>query len=204
MPPRRAVAGFLGRFALVYGLLIFPWPGWNGFYGRGFRALGRTVFAENSGRRILRFEPAPDTLRPLDTAIALANREQLDALGSGPVRTLGLDTRGVGWVPTALLLALILATPVSWRRRGRALIWGLICLYVFILFSVGIYIWNESAQLSLVGFSPFWKAIADGLEETLITQMGASFVAPVLIWILVTFRREDILAWAGDGNPAPD
>jgi hypothetical protein len=39
--------------------------------------------------------------------------------------------------------------------------------------------------------TPFWQAVIDNLDYTLLTQMGASFSVPVLIWILVTFRGED-------------
>jgi hypothetical protein len=37
--------------------------------------------------------------------------------------------------------------------------------------------------------------MANGLEETLITQMGASFIIPVLIWILITIQMRDVIAW---------
>ena len=108
---------------------------------------------------------------------------------------LELDTRGVGWVPTALLLALILATPVSWRRRCFALVGGLLAVHGYILFSVASTIWNNSTELSLLTLTPFWKSVVAGLDETLVNQMGASFIAPVFIWILITLRRQDLIGW---------
>ena len=196
MVPRKLIIGFLWRFALGYGLLIVPWPGFNESYARYFRALGQMVFAQESGPRFVRFEAVPGELRhSLDTRIALANRAVLDALGSGPVRYLELDTRGIGWVPTALLLALVLATPVPWRRRVWALFFGVIAIHGFILFSVAVYLWNNSTDLGLLTLTPFWKQTTDGLEETLITQMGAGFVVPVLLWIAVTLRRQDGVRW---------
>jgi hypothetical protein len=188
----RTIVVFLCSFVLVYGLLILPWPGWNRGYSRYLQALGRTVFVGNGDRRILRFSSGTGLPGSLDTRITLANRDLLDHTGSGSARILQLDARGIGWVPTALLVALILATPIPWRRRGWALFWGLLSVHVFILFSLGIYIWDESTELSLVALTPFWKTVADGLEETLITQLGASFVVPALIWILVTFSRQDL------------
>ncbi len=201
MPPRKLIVGFLWRVALLYGLLIAPWPGFNAAYGKYFRTLGQTVFAREGERRMLRFEAVPAELHHgLDTRIALANRDQADRDGKGPVHYLELDTRGVGWVPTALLLALILATPVPWRRRGWALLWGLLVVHGYILFSVGVYIWNNSADLALLTLTPFWQQVLGGLEETLITQMGASFVVPVLIWILVTLRKQDIIVFQRAGE----
>jgi hypothetical protein len=87
------------------------------------------------------------------------------------------------------------ATPVSSARRAWALLWGLLAIHAVILFSIQVYIWNQSdtpSGLDLIALSPFWKAIVNGLEETLVTQLGASFVVPVLIWILATLRVEDL------------
>jgi hypothetical protein len=64
-------------------------------------------------------------------------------------------------------------------------------IHCFILFSLQTWIWNESPGLSLTTLSSFWKEVVDDLEYTLITQLGASFSMPVLIWIVVTYRRED-------------
>ncbi len=196
MSPRNLIVGFLWRFALVYGLLILPWPGFNKIYGGYFRTLGQMTFSRDGGQRYLQFEAVPEELhRQLDTRVALVNRDQLNREGKGPVRYLELDSRGVGWVPTALLLALILATPVPWRRRGVAMMLGIISVHGFILFSMASTIWNNSTDLGLLTLAPFWKSVVAGLDESLITQMGASFVVPVMIWIVVTFRRQDVVGW---------
>lgn len=75
---------------------------------------------------------------------------------------------------------------------------GLLVIHVFILFSLQVWIWDESPALSLIDLSPFLKTIMDELQNTLVTQMGASFSVPILIWILVTFRRENLF-----GLPLP-
>jgi hypothetical protein len=114
---------------------------------------------------------------------------------------LGLDTRGVGWVPTAFLIALVLATPVPWRRRWAALGLGLMALHAYLLLAVRVYIWNRSLPAPVPGAAvPVVKWIAAALEETMVTQLGPSFVVPAVIWILVAFRREDFTAaraWLG-------
>ena len=190
---RKLILGFLLRFAVLYGLLIAPWPGWNDFYSEGFREVGNAVFGSNEGNRLLYFEAHRQTqgLASMDTRIVLANRSLADSTGKGPARMLGIDPRSIGWTPTALTMALIIATPISWYRRIWALAGGLILINLFILFSVWSYIWNSSTEVSLVTLSPFWKEVADSLQYTLVTQLGVSFTAPLLIWILVTFSRKD-------------
>jgi hypothetical protein len=192
MVPLSRILRFAGVFALVYGVLIVPWPGWNGAYGSGLRFLCRATFGVNTADSIVTFRAAPKG-SPLDTEIVIADPHKLDARGGGPALVLGLDTRGVGWVPTALLAALVLSTPISWRRRVAALLAGEMAVNIYILLTVRIYIWSEVLHRtdnagSLVG------RFAGGLEETLATQLGASIVIPVIIWFAATFRAPDFAA----------
>jgi len=109
--------------------------------------------------------------------------------GSGPVRNLDLDTSAFGWGPTALLVSLVLATPLPWKRRWRALFLGLILEQGFIVLWLAYFVWYDSAEIALVAFTPFWRHAASVFRETLLGQINLA--APVLIWILVTFRRGD-------------
>jgi hypothetical protein len=190
------ILGAVGRFAVIFGLLILPWPGWNPGYGSYFRALGQAAFTRQDGRQIVWLQPQPvrHDFSSLDTQMTLGNRDLIDPHGNGKAEIIGLDTRSIGWIPTALTMALILATPVPWRQRAWALLWGLLLVHAFILFSLQVWIWDESAALSLFRIPPVLQTILDGLEYTLLTQLGASFSVPILIWVLVTFRRDDLFA----------
>ncbi len=153
------------------------------------------AFNLDEAKRVVIF--APNESQPgasnLDTRMTMGNRDLLDAGGKGLLKRTELDTRSIGWVPTALTMALIVATPIPWRRRGLALLGGLILIHGFILFSLQTWIWNNSPDPSLMTLSTFWKGVADELNYTFMTQLGASFSVPVIIWILVTFRRQDAL-----------
>ena len=182
------------RFMVIFAVLITPWPGWNDLYSQYFRALGQTVFGRDEGRREVVFSRADaDSHAGLDTQLTLANRDLLDRDGRGLRIKTELDSRSIGWIPTALAFALIVATPISLRRRGLALIGGLVLVHGFILFSLLSWIWNNSADVSLITYSAWGKQLVDELNYTLMNQIGASFSIPVLIWIMVTFRHQDVL-----------
>lgn len=197
-PEAKLVVRFLCWLVAIYALLIIPWPGSRDLYGAYLRSVARLVLVEENGHRILRFDQisAARRNRTLDTRITIANREQLDANGSGRAVMLDFDSRGIGWSPTALLIALVVSsTAIPWKRRLRALAWGLLAIHGLILFSIEVYILNQSdttSGLELFELSSFWKMIVSGLEETLVTHLGASFVVPLLVWIVVTFRSEDL------------
>ena len=127
-----------------------------------------------------------------DTAIILANRDLLDQDGQEQRFMLTVDAWQMGWAPTACLMAFALATPISWRRRMWALFWGFLWVHGFILLTLGIFIWNESTRVALVTLTPFWKEIANRLEEQALNPVGPSFFAAALIWLLITFRRQDL------------
>lgn len=200
MPPnaevrRRPAAAFIAAFAFVYGLLILPWPGWHDCYGEFFRAFNRSIFVRDGDRRILRFEPmlgAPGV--PLDTQITLANREQRSAQGSAPAVFLAVTSRAVGWIPTAVLAALIVASPVPWRRRCSAFLWGMVAMHLYIAGFIAVYVWNNSDEASglwLVPLLPYWKPIVVGMFK-IMTTSGVSLVVPTLLWILLVFRQSDL------------
>jgi len=196
MPKLKAMLVFAGWFALIYGLLIAPWPGARPLYAGYFRGLGQLVLGDNGGRRLLRFEPLDDPGHKwpanFDTAIILANRDLLDAHGQGKRFMLTVDAWQMGWIPTAFLAGLTLATPIPWRRRLWALCWGWLWVQGFVVLTLGIFVWNESTRVGLVTLTPLGKEIANRLEELALAPVGPSFFVAALIWILVTFRRQDL------------
>lgn len=66
---------------------------------------------------------------------------------------------------------------------------GLLLLHLCLLAFMGYCIWVESGEVHLVEFSPGGKAVAMGIEAAILSQ--AVIALPVLLWILVTLRRED-------------
>ena len=99
---------------------------------RLFQAGGNALFGQDDASRLLRFEPNSQTqgLASIDSRIVLANPALATSDGKMPVTMLGLDSRGIGWVPTALTLALMVATPIPLVRRIWALLGGLIRIHL--------------------------------------------------------------------------
>ena len=78
-------------------------------------------------------------------------------------------------------------------RLGLAL--GLLTIHLVLLVFLAFCIWGESAEISLVTLTPFWKAVTNACRAALAGQVNLAI--PVLIWILATFRREDRQAVIG-------
>lgn len=195
-PDSRPFVRFLCVSVLLYALAVTPWPGAQEAYSRYFCSFARLMFSERTDERILHFNtvPAIQRNRTLDTRVTVI-RPPPDAGSSGSTVMLDLDSRGLGWIPTALFCSLVFATPLSWPRRLRALLLGLLAVHVLIfiaLLSSILDLYEMIPELGLDGLSPFWKSIVAGLDETLVNQLGAGLVASVLIWVVVSFRFDDI------------
>ena len=130
---RGAAFGFALRFVLVFGVLIAPWPGWNLVYSHYFQAMGSMAFnpAGESNRSVV-FQSASGQVPELDTRVTLKNAALADSSGKGLTLHTELDSRSIGWLPTALTIALVLATPIPWPRRLGALAGVLVLIHLFI------------------------------------------------------------------------
>jgi hypothetical protein len=178
------------RFLVVYVLLSIPWPGFTQVYSACFRAVAGAIFTRFSGGNELTFEKLEGNQpHQWDTRIEIANPARMRSDGSGPVRDLDFGAHGFGWGPMAMLIALVVTTPLPWPRRRRVLLVGAIWLHVFILFSLAVSIWAESAELTPGALTPFAKAIRTGANAMLRGQLGLGI--PLLIWFLATFQRGD-------------
>lgn len=186
--PDRLLGFFLG-VAVIYLLLVVPWNGWKETYADYFRSLANGIFGVSTEERTLRFDLNHGILQPLslDTDITVNNRDMIGPDGHPYAMHIGIDSREVGWLPMALFLALVLATPVSWPRRIAALFWGFIVLHGMMLF----YIWLYVAHYSLSTSSLIVQGLVEyGYETFFVTAEPRSFVA-ILTWMLFVFRRSD-------------
>lgn len=185
-PPARRILGFALRFALVYGLLVAVWPLVRPAYRQLYCALGNALFS--GGEASTRFHSLGGS-EGLDVQLVLTKR------GPPPVTArMQNSSRLVGYMPTVSLIALVLASPIPWRRRGRALVPGLLLVTGFVAFRMAIPIRNsfshpDALQVHHPGRFGAW--LLDVSERAFLSAPASAFVVPILLWVLVAFRRQD-------------
>ena len=187
--PRNPALRFVVCFALWYVALLFSWPVFGQAYCAAFRSIGTSIYGANDRTKEITFEAFPPGDHSHFTRAVIVNSSRMQPDGSGPVWNLDLDTRALGWMPLALLLALILATPLPWARCRKALLWGILSQQGFVFVALGFFLWNESSEAGLVSLSANGKEAVTAVKSMLAGQLIVA--VPVLIWILTAFRRED-------------
>lgn len=194
MLPVKKTAGFFLRLVLFYGLLVAPWPGLREAYARGYRAAGNALFGSFGSDGVVRFEPLSKGREQMDTEIGIGN------LRTRPAPKFAQhSTRLTGYLPTAEVVALILATPIPWSRRWKALLWGLLLANGLVALRVTIlllYGFSGDHPCALYSPGPFWSEVLAGAHSVMVVWVSFTYVAPVFIWIVVTFRRGDLQKWA--------
>lgn len=185
----RTILWFAVRSLLYYVVLVAPWPGVQDTYATGYRGVANAMFGSYGQGGVVRFQPLTGG-GDMDTTITVRT------LGSPEKGTMTHNTRIMGYRPTAELIALILATPIPWSRRWKALAWGLLLVNAFIALRIIVtltHCFSADATWALYHPTPFWSKILAGTFHVMTVAPSWSWVIPALIWILVCFRRDD---WA--------
>lgn len=182
----RRVAGFALRFALVYGVLVVAWPLARGVHRPLYCALGNALF--DGGDAAARFRPL-DTGTDLDVQVVLTKR-------GPPTVTARMEnsSRLVAYMPLVSLVALVVASPIPWKRRRRALWQGLALATAFVAVRMAIPIrrdFSRADALQVHHPGALGRWLLEVGERALLDAPASFFVVPILIWVLVAFRRQD-------------
>ena len=185
MLPARWTRRFVLRLLLLYGLLVVPWPGLQEGYAALFRAGGNQLFRSFGSPGTVDFRTLAPAWKACDTDVVFRNP------GHGVILWLRYSSRHAGYLPTATLIALVLATPTPWSRQWRALLLGLALVNGFVVVRVALALVRGFRGVDLFVYGPFGDAVVDIAFQAVFVSSVTSCVVPALIWILVTFRRED-------------
>lgn len=174
---------FVLRLMLWYALFLIPWTGLDQAYGAGFRFAGN-AFMSSMGDVSLSYDTGPEH-QDMDTLIELREGK---TNGSKPT-----SSRLLGYLPTMLLVALVLATRSSWKLRIRRILIGgaIVSLIGMVRLAIDIY--------ATLAPNPAFRSVSvsDGLKPTLsfvheiaAFQPSTGFVAAAVVWVVLTLLTE--------------
>lgn len=175
----RALAGFAGRLLLVYGVLVAPWPGLPEAYARAYCAAATALGSALPLASELSMHPLSALPPSHRDALELApgrRAEEYDAYiavrgRAGKPRLYPWSTRYFPYLATAALVALVVATPLPWRRRAGALALGLALVHLLLAAQLG------AALVLYFGRVP--QAVTTAARFAVFLPW---YVAPLLAW----------------------
>lgn len=186
---------FLLKAVILYGLLALPLPFFNEMYGAFYRSIATACFEKFGDGGLVKFEKQQGVYT---TRIVILNTRKARADGALYGGSCEINSRYYGYVPTILLISLIIASPVPRKRKLVALLVGLILLYALILFKQWIILLTlcdqGGAELGLMTFNSFQLKLLRITSNILYKSVSPVMYFTVAIWLLVTFRMEDLRA----------
>lgn len=189
MRQRTLIRRFFLAVCLYYALFVALWGVVGGGYAHVFRVSVGTVFRHCfSGGRV-GFQPYDKTSVMWDTQLVLVNKRQ------GLEGTQPFGTRYIGYASTGMLLSLILATPVPWRRRWQSVALGLVLVHLWIALAVFLMIldgFSSDNLLALYDFSTPLKTALSFVTFVATKSTVVRYSIPTVIWVAVTFQKEDL------------
>lgn len=175
---------------VVFTVLIWPWPGVQRAYTAAYGVVGTYLFANVGQGLTVEVRPLEELVGRMDTEVVIRSLNPPGHLGAP-------HNARSGYVAMVELVALVLATPIAWSRRLKALVLGVILVNLYVAFRLGVVVFEGLLAC------PVWTVVELGSTGMKIVQVAVeviaksptlSFVVPALIWMLVTFRRSDLVS----------
>ncbi len=199
----RRAGQFLGFFAVTYGSLMALWPIGGVAYARLY-CMGANRLLGAPGARAVVYFSQPGGGRD-EVRVTFYDRQRTNGQDiPRPLLRIAHNVRYGVYMYVAFLAALVLATPLPWRRRAWASLWGLVLIHAFMGLRLTLLVVQllNSEQVALLALNWFWKSVLLLSVQILTVNILPSFLVAIFIWALVSFRREDWRLIVGQQSPA--
>lgn len=169
-------------FYLLF-ILLGNYTGLGKKYGDILRSRASATFTNSDFK--VRFKK--NKAEKFDTKIELTDKKK------GIQSACSFNTWMAGYLPTVLICALILATPMLTIKRKLILLaigLLLITIYIFIGMKIKIVVLHQQIAKAEQTFSnSFMDRTIDFVNTAIIDPVSIIFLVPVIFWALIAFRR---------------
>ena len=215
---KRLCVHFVVVLTLSYSALIAGWSLWDDAFANAFASEVGNRFAEEDEIRIIRIERITDQdWKDIEIGIGVRKTMRLPpekgqegyrvAVGKKILVRGNLSSKYTGYLPSVFLFALILASPVPWRRRFLALLAGSFGIYLFVLFRVWLDVQVIADRIledgeRLFPFEGLLASIFARLRPLISDEPSTAFLLPITLWAPLTIRPSDLARWVRSENEA--
>jgi uncharacterized membrane protein len=172
---------------------MMPWPGLAAVYSNLYKSASTFLFESFGSNTRVRFEQSNNSEHDIKIVFYSLGRAGQNGNGQPFRKNVVITSRYSAYIYTAFMIALILATPVSWKRKAWALLWGMTLLHCFLVFKMAVlilYVLAYTPHCPVI-IGPFWKTFLLYAHQAFLKNMVFCFLISVLIWLLVSFRKKE-------------
>lgn len=186
-PPPKPILLF-ALHAAVLTVLLGLWPTPRLHYAPLLREQASWLYGGGEPPRVVVRENASRKTPDLDTALEAVTPAQ-----EAPLWRVSFSAVRMGYWPSAALLALLLATPLTPRHRALAVVVGLVWLDAFALGRIGIEVQRAFLELEANEGGAAGGALLAARTSSEVLNSNIVVIASVLIgWVVVASPRRTI------------
>lgn len=196
------ISRFAILFVLAYAglLLIGNFAGGRAVYRDAVASTSNGIFQGWWSRGIAVVRPPEKAPEGMDTEIVLVNRQSYIDAQRTPGTTMFsireyFSSYHRGFLLTVFLLALVIAAPISTRRKLLGGGIAFLLLQAFILFRVWItisYLIQQNPRLDIMNYDDISSWLIINMDLLLVKNIVVAFVIPLLLCAAILFRKSDL------------
>lgn len=187
---RKLIFSF-AAFAAVYLFLLLPQVNMNGVYAEQFCKLGNFLYQDFPQGGYVQLRTQTDKGKN-DIALFLSNASWIENGKLTGVTTNKASDR-IGYLITAFFTALVMATPVSWKRKLVALILGLVLVTAFVMLKLYVIILQAFTQVDWFGLfqEPSAKQSIQFWHEHFAAPASYGYSFVLIVWLALSIGRRE-------------
>lgn len=179
----------LAIFLIAYVLMMLPQTGINRIYAEFYCTVGNKLFRNfgDGGFVLLKVEKAREDINIFISKSSMIKGGKLEG------RNFHQNSGLVGYFYTVLLIALILATPLGWKRKLFALIVGFILMQSYVMLKLYIslhYYYSISPWFGLF-MEEATKTTINFWTNYIARQMTAGYTFVVILWMGLSIGKKE-------------
>ena len=185
----KAAARFLLIFFVAYLFMLWPKTGMQDMYADFFCKTGNELFHEFGDSGIAMLKPQ----KGKNNVLLLVSKTSYIKQASVKWYPFYKSSSMIGFFHTSFLLSLIIATPLSWRRKAFALTLGFILITIMVmlkLFVLILYSYSISPALGLSNDIAANESIAFWYNNFSM-QFPRGYTVAVFLWLLLCIGKRE-------------
>lgn len=187
---RRLIFSFVA-FIAVYLLLLLPQVNMNEIYAEQFCKLGNYLFADFPQGGYVRLTTQDDKGKN-DISLFLSNASWVENGKLTGVSTNKASDR-IGYLITAFFAALVIATPLKWKRKLLTLILGLVLVTAFVMLKLYVIILQAFTQVDWFGLfqEPSAMENIQFWYENFAAPASYGYSFAVIVWLALSMGTRE-------------
>ncbi len=187
----KVILRFVLIFSVTYIILLLPQTGADIQYEKFFRKLGNQLFGTIGTEGVLMIrEESGDGY---DTRIYLSAKKLLQKNNDYQSEIFPINARRIGFISTAFFFSLVLATPLSWKRKLFAMLIGLSLVTLYAMLKLRVLILHFYTLTKTTGLYqlPEQKKSIEFWSDYFARPNTPVYYYVLVVWLAVCFNKQD-------------